>query len=346
VTRAPRLLAVAGLVALLTTGCGTVRAGAAATVGDERITVTDLRDLVARGLADPSAQQTVGADRPTYERSVLARMIQHLVLVEAARQEGVSVTAGQVDQAYDRFVAQLGGEQQLKAEALKAGIALEDLRGVIADTALRDGLADALTADVVVPEGILRQAYQQNIAQYDQVRSAHILVPTRAEAEQLLVRAKADPERFGDLAGQYSQDTTTKDRGGDLGYQGRGALEKPFETAIFAARPGTVVLARTTFGYHVIYVIDRRTTTFEQAVTDLRRTLLGEQRQAALVGLLGDTVKRLGVHVNPRFGTFDAAQEDVLAPVVCAATDASSPSPRPDDAGSDAQPQATPSPGC
>jgi foldase protein PrsA len=346
VTRAPRLLVAAAAAALLLTGCGTVRAGAAATVGDERITVTDLRDVVARGLADPSAEQTVGADRPAFERRVLARLIQHRVLAEAARKEGVSVTAGQVDEAYDRFAAQLGGEEQLKAAALKEGISLADLRGVIADSALRDALADALTADIAVPEAALRRAYQDNIAEFDQVRSAHILVPTLAQAQQLLVRAQADPTRFGDLAGEFSQDTTTKERGGDLGYQGRGALEKPFETAIFAAKPGSVVLARTSFGFHVILVIDRRTTTFEQATADLRRSLLGPQRQEALGALLGRTVQRLGVHVSPRFGTFDPQQEDVLAPVVCAATDASSPSPRPDGTGADAQPQATPSPGC
>jgi parvulin-like peptidyl-prolyl isomerase len=347
VTRAPRLMAAAAAAVLLVTGCGTVRAGAAATVGEERITVSQLRDLVTRGLDDPSAEQTVGADRPAYERSVLARMIQHLVLVEAAREQGVSVTNGQVDAAYDRFAAQLGGEAQLKAEALKAGIAETDLRGVIADTALRDAIADALTADIEVPEDALRQAYQQSIAQYDQVQSAHILVPTLKQAQDLLARVRANPASFPELARQYSQDTTTKERGGELGYQGRGALEKPFETAIFGAEPGTFVLARTTFGFHVISVTDRRTTTFEQAVPELRRQLLGPDRQQALVELLSSTVRRLGVHVNPRYGTFDPTQEDVVPHVVCAATDASSPSPRPDDAApEEGAPEATPSPGC
>ena len=42
-----------------------------------------------------------------------------------------------------------------------------------------------------------------------------------------------------------AQDTSNKATGGDLGFQGRGALEKPFENAIFSARPGTFTTART-----------------------------------------------------------------------------------------------------
>lgn len=343
-TRVPRLAAVAAVAALVLSGCGgAVRAGAAATVGDERITTTALRDVVTRGLADPSAAQTVGADRPAFERSVLARMIQHLVLVEAARVQRVAVTGGQIDAAYDRLVRQLGGEERLEAEALKAGIARADLRGVIADLELGEAVSDVLTADVDVPEAVLRKAYADNIAQYDQVRSAHILVPTLKQAQELKAKAEADPAGFAALAGQFSQDSTTKGRGGDLGYQGRGALEKSFETAIFGADPGTFVLARSSFGFHVIHVVDRRTTTFEQATNELRRVLLQPQRQEALGALLAATVKRVGVHVSPRFGTFDPLQEAVVAPVVCAATAFSSPSARPDDPG---QPQATPSPGC
>lgn len=328
--RAPRLLAVAGLVALLTTACGTVRTGAAATVGDERITVTHLQDVVARGLADPSAQQAVGGDRVGFEREVLTRLVQHLVLAEAAKEHGVSVTGADVDATYDDFAARLGGPDQLKAEALKAGIAPQDLRGVIADAALRDNLADVLTADVPVPAADLQKAYQDNIGQFDRVHSAHILVASQAQAQQLLAQVTQDPTQFGTLAARYSLDTSNKDNGGDIGFQARAALEKPYADAIFTAKPGTFVLAHTRFGYHVIHVIERRTVTLEQATKQLRRLLLQPQRAQAVDDALRATAKRLGVHVNPRFGTFDAATAVVGAVPLCPGTAVSSPSPRAD----------------
>ena len=331
--RVARMLATVGLFALLASGCGngTVRAGAAATVGDERITTSELNSYVERGLADPQAKQTVGADRPAFERTVLGRLIQHLVLVKAAAEHHVSIDGATVDAALDTFAAQLGGEAQLRAEAVKAGISPRDLRGAISDAALRDALGDALTASIQVPLSVLAQAYHQNIADYDKVHSAHILVATLAQARALLARAKANPAGFPALAQQYSLDTSNKDQGGDLGFQGRGALEKPFENAIFSATPGSFVIAHTSFGFHVIHVIARRTVTLAQATVSLRRTLLANPRAEAITKALTETADKLGVHVNPRFGTWKASTQEVIATPVCPSSAVSSPSARPAD---------------
>ena len=315
VSRTARLLAAAGLAAVVLTGCGdgTIRAGAAATVGDDRITTSALDQVVTRGLADPSAQQTVGADRTSFERAVLRRLISHVLLTKAAAAERVSVSGGDVVGARDRIAAQLGGEAALNAEALKAGISARDLTQTIADVALRDALADKLTAAVDVPETALKQAYQQNIAQYDQVHSAHILVATKAKAEQILAAVKATPDRFAALAAMFSTDPGSKDKAGDLGFQGRGALQKPFEAAVFSNPVGSFLIAHTQLGFHVIHIIERKTTTLAEASKDLRRNLLGQQRSTAVQVLLVKTAKRLGVHVNPRFGVWDPTAQDVTA---------------------------------
>lgn len=338
----PGVALVAAALVLTMSACGTPRAGAAATVGDHRITTTDLNEVVERGLADPSASQTVGADRPAFERSVLSRLIQHLVLVTAANNEGVTVDGATVDAAFDRFAAQLGGEAALRAEALKAGIAGEDLRSAISDAALRDALADKLTAGIDVPPAVLAQQYQADVAQYDRVHSAHILVSTLKQAQQILAEVKKDPARFPALAAQFSLDTSNKDKGGDLGFQGRGALEKPFENAIFTAAPDSFVLAKTSFGYHVIHVIKRETTTLAEATPALRRTLLADQRSQLLNTVLTKTAKALDVHVSPRFGTWDITTEQVVATEVCPSTAVTSPSPRADDSA----PAPTASPDC
>lgn len=63
---------------------------------------------------------------------------------------------------------------------------------------------------------------------------------------------------FSALAGQYSQDGSSKS-GGDLGFLGKGETVKPFDEAAFAAKVGEVVgPIETQFGIHIIKVTDKK----------------------------------------------------------------------------------------
>jgi len=342
VTRTPRRLVTvpvaAGLAALVLTGCGSspVRSGAAATVGQERITTGELAGYVTRGLKDPQAQQQLGADRPSFERDVLARLINHDVLAEAAKQHGIHVTSGDVDQRTAQYEQQAGGPEQLVQQAAQNGVSKQDLRSFISDIVLSDALADELTKDIQVPPAQLEAMYKQNAKQFDRVHSAHILVATQAQAESILAQVKADPSQFGALAAKFSTDTSNKDKGGDLGFAGRGDLVKPFEDAVFAATPGDYLVVHTSFGWHVVHVIEHVKQTLAEATPDLRRSALQQQRQAAVAAELAKVAKEMGVKVNPRFGRWDAKAGSVVAP---SAKDAvSSPAP---GQGSSEQPQDT-----
>jgi foldase protein PrsA len=318
VTRTSRRLALivtAGLAAVTLTGCGDapVRAGAAATVGDLRITTDQLNGLVTRGLADPQAQQQLGADKAAFQRQTLSRLINHEVLAEAAKQAGVKITPGAIDAKLADFERQAGGAQQLEQQAAQNGIAKQDLRRFISDIVLNEALGDKLTADIDVPRAQLEQLFQQNAAQNDQVHAAHILVADKAAADEILAKVKADPSTFASLAAQQSTDTSNKDKGGDLGFAGRGQFVKAFEDAVFGAKPGDYLVVKTEFGYHVVHVIERRTTTLAQATPDLRRSILQKEREQRTTELLTKVSRELDVKVNPRFGIWDANQGSVEA---------------------------------
>ena len=292
---------------------GASRQAVAATIGSERITSAALNRSVNLGLADPAAQKAVGSDRAAFERTVLRRLIDHVILAKLAAEQQVAVTEADVLAVRSGVARQVGGETNLKSEALKAGIPLADLNQTISDVALKDALADKLTASVPVSDSDLTAAYQRGIGDYDQVHSAHILVASAAKAKALLALIRKHAGEFPALAAKYSIDRASAAAGGDLGFHGRGALEKPFERAIFAAKPGAFVLAHTRFGYHVIHVLERRTTTLAQARTALRRGLLAQPRADALQRALQEESKKLVVIVDTRIGRWDPAALDVVA---------------------------------
>jgi len=85
----------------------------------------------------------------------------------------------------------------------------------------------------------------------EKIRCAHILVDKESKAKEVLEKLK-NGESFSKLAQEYSIDSSRK-RGGDLGYFGRGVMVKEFENAAFSLKPGEVSgIVKTQFGYHII----------------------------------------------------------------------------------------------
>ncbi|MFQ5601879.1 MAG: peptidylprolyl isomerase [bacterium] len=77
-------------------------------------------------------------------------------------------------------------------------------------------------------------------------------------ANDLIQRLRMGSD-FADLAEIYSEDPGSKDKGGDLGFFGKGMMVKPFEEAAFAANIGEIVgPVQSNFGLHVIKVEDKR----------------------------------------------------------------------------------------
>jgi len=110
--------------------------------------------------------------------------------------------------------------------------------------------------------------YRDQFKQEKQVKAMHILfrVPSNATADQeekikgkaLSVLEKARSGRdFSQLAKEYSEDTSTKDQGGDLGYFSKGQMIESFEETAFNMEKGQISdLIKATYGYQIIKVED------------------------------------------------------------------------------------------
>jgi len=213
---APIALIVGALV-LVSCGNSSSSPGAAALVGKHRISTESLQRTVDRALKDPQAKAKLGANRAAFVRDELGRLINNDVIAAAAAAHGVTVNNNEIDAQISQFAQQAGGQAQLEQSAVQNGVPKEDLREFIRFYVLQQKLADKLVADVPVTQDQLQAAYQQNIDQFDQVHSAHILVKDKKTADKILAQVKQNPGDFAKLAAQYSQDTSNKNSGGDLG---------------------------------------------------------------------------------------------------------------------------------
>ncbi|PAV26772.1 peptidyl-prolyl cis-trans isomerase D [Tamilnaduibacter salinus] len=118
---------------------------------------------------------------------------------------------------------------------------------------------EALAENVEVSDDALQDRYEQRLSELEgqqQRRAAHILIESGENAEDTLqeVQSKLENgEDFGALAREYSDDPLSAEKGGDLGFAGRGVYEPAFEDALYDLEKGEISEpVETRFGYHLI----------------------------------------------------------------------------------------------
>jgi peptidyl-prolyl cis-trans isomerase D len=115
-----------------------------------------------------------------------------------------------------------------------------------------------IAKSIKVNDKDLSNLYEEEQARFsteEERKAQHILVKTEKLAKTIIAQLKAG-ESFAELAAKHSQDTGSKDKGGDLGFFAMGVMVPEFEAKVFAMKEGEVSSpVKTNFGYHVIKLI-------------------------------------------------------------------------------------------
>lgn len=196
---------------------------------------------IAQGLdpnsADGQAQLAQVRDQ------VLNGMIDQVLIEQEARLKDITVSDADLEAAMQEIIATSGGPDAFAAQLA----ALSQ-----SEAEFRAGQRAAMLAS------IMRDQVIANVASAaPQVHARHILVDNVELANSLSAQLQAGAD-FTSLAQQYSQDTLTRDGGGDLGWFPRGVLiSREVEDAAFALQAGQYSgVAQSAFGFHIVQAIE------------------------------------------------------------------------------------------
>ena len=200
------------------------------------------------------------------------------------------------DRAKSRLVENFITEELFVQEAEKAGLdktsdfkeAMENQRRqLLAREFLKRNVESKLTDSAV------KSYFNKNKQRYrtDEVHALHILVKTKAAADEVYEKAKktkSDAD-FKALAKKFSKDPSAPQNLGDLGFFRRSQMVPEFAEAAFGMKEGQISKpVKTDFGWHVIKVVGKKkgeNAKFDAVKARVKSDLRNERLQSLVASL-------------------------------------------------------------
>lgn len=173
---------------------------------------------------------------PNSRQVAMTKIIRDWATEEVAREQNVRISRTDLDQAFNSQLLQ-GGDRATTTQAIK------DLYNWTPEQ----------FKQYVLRVSVIREKLREKLSFDDSLNTNQ-----RIQAKRVYDLVKATPEKFADLAKQYSEDVYGVN-GGDLGFFPRGEHAKEIDEAAFSVNPGEISeLIHTKFGWHILFVEEKK----------------------------------------------------------------------------------------
>lgn len=263
-----------------------------AKVGDVKITKGEVDEI-----ADPYLQQ-YGADydtNPNMAEQVKALrtqainlLVEEKMMLKKAEELGLTPTQEEVDAEVQKYIESLkenlGGEEGFNTALEQAGMTLDEYTSKLTES-MKNQLAsqkvtEDLFKDVNITDDDIQTYYDENKDSFAEANVSHILIKDEAKAKEIRERA-VNGEDFAALAKEFSEDTGTKENGGNLGVTPYNTTQyvQEFTDAFKKLKDGEISeLVQSNYGYHIIKVTDVKQKTLDEAKDSIKTTLENQKK--------------------------------------------------------------------
>lgn len=266
-------------VLLLTTAIASAKT--LATVNGKAITQEEVDQELMQ--ATQGRFDQVPADRQAvFRQQVLQQLIGKELIYDDAKKSGI-VNSAEYKTEYEKL------EKRMKKE-----LAIQVWQKKLLDS-------------IKVSTKELKDYYKKNKEEFNEkesVHARHILVKTEEEAKKIIAQLKSLSgeklkEKFIELAKKHSTGPSGP-KGGDLGYFSKGQMVPAFNDKVFSMKKGEVTHkpVKTQFGYHVIYVEDKKpsmTRSFDEVKAFIEQRLKMEKFKSVMKKKMDELQKKADI---------------------------------------------------
>lgn len=292
----------------------------AATVDTEVILYSDVMIEVAGPLQEArmraGSEEDFKLEADRIVRGALDQAVESRILYREALLAGVVPDEKAIDEQVNNLKAMYDSTQAFENELKAAGITMKEFRERIKKQRMAASLASYKIQEfekaVVVSEAEVAEYYQKHADNYSHPERVYVRQiflaapdgsPERAKAvAQMRVIAEElqNGAAFGDLAKAHSQ-APGAEQGGLVGWQKRGDLVEPLNSAVFALRAGeTSDIVETSTGVHLLHVEKREeagTRSLSEVRTEIEPLLRAERARERFETWINELRKRSRVRI-------------------------------------------------
>lgn len=242
-----------------------------AVVGEHRILQSDIETQYLQNRAQ-------GVPMPGDPKCwILEGYLSQKLLVNQAKIDSVEISDGTVEMELDGrlqyFISMIGSQEALEEYFGKSILQIKsDMRESVRENLLTRQMQGTITADVRVTPSEVRNYFNSlsrdsipyidskieisQITMYPEIEEKAIF-EVKQQLLELRKRILAG-EKFSTLAVLYSEGPSAP-KGGEIGFMGKGELDPAYAKAAFSLKEGGVsTIVESSFGYHIIQLIERR----------------------------------------------------------------------------------------
>lgn len=269
-------------------------------IGERHITENDLKKDIKRltlemGLSDQKVSQ--------FMDPLVHKIVDHYLILEYGRDKGINLAEEEFDSAL-RAIKKDYPDKNFQETLLQGYIDFEEWKLSLKEQLLVKKILKK------VSEGITPISFQEIKAYFDanlnqfrrpqMVRFRQVVTRTSEEAKKIL-NFLSQGKDMRDLAIEYSI-APEAEKGGEVGWIGKGDLEESMEEVIFSLPVGKPSPAtKTPYGYHVFEVLSKRPgglKSFSEAMEEIESKLFDEKQNSFYTKWLNDLRGTFPIEVN------------------------------------------------
>jgi peptidyl-prolyl cis-trans isomerase SurA len=294
-----------------------------ARVNDGIITRSDLqrsRDQLQQEIKQ--GRNPGNEDFATREKNVLRDLIDQKLLVQRAKDEGITVENDLIKRLDEiRKQNNLESMEDLEKAAKEQGVSFEDFKDNMRNSMLTQRIiGQEVGRRIQITPAEVAKFYADHKAEFKSPESVHlaeILVsteakPNAAKPDEAAAEAKAKSlldeikvgAKFEEVAKKSSDDASAA-QGGDLGVFRKGELSPELETVVYALQPGqTTDVIRTKQGFIILKVIEHKpegVLSEKEAENDIQERLYYEKLQPAVREYLTQLREEAYIDIKPGY---------------------------------------------